>query len=942
MKNNIRWLLTEARLSNIDPNKINFIDGKLICYHLTSKQKWVDNSEIVRLMDSPFSPADKEILSTDNRAQRILKKISNDKKNVRPKEWEIEEFVITDMMEDPYTDTSGFTAGGGDYHGKGLYTCYKFNPKIASSYGNICLVFEIDISNFLITFEDLAKQVHGENWRIKDQLLKLYQLEERSPESIEKYRQLLSEIPDSDLEMGTSVQDLSSRTAHISLRLLREFTKENITCFYDGIVLFGSGDGPVCVSFLPKYDAKLIGLGRVNKVNPEIVDWYDSLDDFLGGRAKLKQDFEALNDIALEITDPDEKEEMKSKDRLTFDMEYIEISKFFRSYYNAADKKASAVNELFDLYSKTKSSGDQKKIEFFLKTFKMSKYSTDVEVIKHPSFSEISDEVIKFYNSKAWDMSIYYYSGILNVCSQYNIKVSEFFLENAINECLNEKIFRAKQGYAVVHFNKFLDSYLEKNGGSAYIRSILQDKLYEVEPAVAVTSNSAERIVDAYNNGDQRNKNKILDLISQDLDKVGGQRNWGSISSDKFNTANEILEKIVESISKSPGNDHEIAFIKYIRDDLPYVDYFSNIIDEFLAGAFVNNIAEIKSMTPKNLFVNTLNYIKRKLGESHPKVLQAKEFIAQDAANAGRDIEDFIEKLNLGKVTNSQLKLMFSRLQEDLPYISYVSEKTKDWFKTFVNAVINNITIKNFKVLGKSETYFLLAIIIGQDIILSRDEQISFTNKFGKSDYGSKNLIANYRHIDPDVFINLIGPDLKAGGMGPGLTFKGFEHTANVYRLLYNNKKVVDLFCDVARPGLMKMIVENLNDELIGHPNPQHTWGRSGFLIGSSVSYHYDTLPYIHDNREKIKISEAVNMDDIAWFEYFISKAKKAPKRGVAGAIATLEKNLNDKKSKMQATPPSQTNDDLDPQLDLSHRKIVGNTLKEVYNIVNKIKGCNK
>ena len=34
--------------------------------------------------------------------------------------------------------------------------------------------------NFLITFEDLARQVHGDNWRIKDQLLKFYQLEERT------------------------------------------------------------------------------------------------------------------------------------------------------------------------------------------------------------------------------------------------------------------------------------------------------------------------------------------------------------------------------------------------------------------------------------------------------------------------------------------------------------------------------------------------------------------------------------------------------------------------------------------------------------------------------------------------------------------------------------------------------------------------------------------
>ena len=40
MKNSIRWLLTESKISNLDTNKVNFIDGKLICYHLTSHQKW--------------------------------------------------------------------------------------------------------------------------------------------------------------------------------------------------------------------------------------------------------------------------------------------------------------------------------------------------------------------------------------------------------------------------------------------------------------------------------------------------------------------------------------------------------------------------------------------------------------------------------------------------------------------------------------------------------------------------------------------------------------------------------------------------------------------------------------------------------------------------------------------------------------------------------------
>ena len=244
---------------------------------------------------------------------------------------------------------------------------------------------------------------------------------------------------------------------------------------------------------------------------------------------------------------------------------------------------------------------------------------------------------------------------------------------------------------------------------------------------------------------------------------------------------------------------------------------------------------------------------------------------------------------------------------------------------------MKNIIIKNFRVLGKQETTFLLAILMGKDIVLSKEDQFKFTRKFGKSDFNNKNMIANYKHLDPDVFIELLGPDLAKGGMGAGLSFQGFEHCANVYRLLYKHKKIVDLFCKVGKPGLMKMITLNLSDELAGKSKPRHSWAQSGMLGSFSFGYSIDSLSYIDIPVEQIKISDAVNMDDISWFEYFIDESKKTPKRGLKGAIDELEMNLNNKKLKMQPPTSIQSNDGLDPKLDLSHRKRFGNSLKEVY-----------
>ena len=38
-------------------------------------------------------------------------------------------------------------SGGGKMYGKGLYTCYEFNPKIARTYGDVILRFEVDLTN---------------------------------------------------------------------------------------------------------------------------------------------------------------------------------------------------------------------------------------------------------------------------------------------------------------------------------------------------------------------------------------------------------------------------------------------------------------------------------------------------------------------------------------------------------------------------------------------------------------------------------------------------------------------------------------------------------------------------------------------------------------------------------------------------------------------------
>ena len=120
---------------------------------------------------------------------------------------------------------------------------------------------------------------------------------------------MLDEIEVDNFKLNKSLDEETFKTAKLSKLIMKKFERENIINLYDGIILYGGNDGPVCASFLPEYDAKLIGLGRLDEKNPKFVDWYDNLNDFVGGISRNKLNFETMNRIAEENYSLEEKKE---------------------------------------------------------------------------------------------------------------------------------------------------------------------------------------------------------------------------------------------------------------------------------------------------------------------------------------------------------------------------------------------------------------------------------------------------------------------------------------------------------------------------------------------------------------------------------------------------------------------------------------------------------
>ena len=78
MNRSIRWLLAESKVSQLNPNVVNFdaSTNKLICYHLTSHQKWAQyNPRIDDQLKTPerIGKENGEINSNECRADKTTR-----------------------------------------------------------------------------------------------------------------------------------------------------------------------------------------------------------------------------------------------------------------------------------------------------------------------------------------------------------------------------------------------------------------------------------------------------------------------------------------------------------------------------------------------------------------------------------------------------------------------------------------------------------------------------------------------------------------------------------------------------------------------------------------------------------------------------------------------------------------------------------------------------
>ena len=126
---------------------------------------------------------------------------------------------------------------GGNMYGPGVYCTYLcsdtiYNVKTKPEYGDCIIKMKLvgGFNNFLIFEEKIAKKVYGNKWRIKDQLVNVCNLDERTAIRLEKEFSLHSDL-------------YNHRTAPAAYALWTKFRKSLFKMNVRGLIYIGGRDG---------------------------------------------------------------------------------------------------------------------------------------------------------------------------------------------------------------------------------------------------------------------------------------------------------------------------------------------------------------------------------------------------------------------------------------------------------------------------------------------------------------------------------------------------------------------------------------------------------------------------------------------------------------------------------------------------------------------------
>ena len=326
--------LLKEHYKDLLKEEIDYSSKVATVYHLTGTKTAIYDKNWDRLKKKTRKEYEQEVDDKyanrkTSRAKSILHNVEKSavsKEADRYKTTKGQAYYIAKQVSSSLFDSgSYFQSGDGAMYGKGLYTCYNFNPEIARTYGPVILRFDVDISNFLIFNAGIAKGIYGEeNFKLQDQFLQIlkrkgFDLEglynrttelEVSEYSMNNLNSFIDHLTDqsekdsflsSNLETDYRTADIAYSTIYSFSRLFGLGKKLKLRDIIDGVIFSGNNDGPVCVIYHPESmkTYKLTGAGYFEENGQPVIE--SDIEALVGKKSyDLKDSFASSYEIDAE------------------------------------------------------------------------------------------------------------------------------------------------------------------------------------------------------------------------------------------------------------------------------------------------------------------------------------------------------------------------------------------------------------------------------------------------------------------------------------------------------------------------------------------------------------------------------------------------------------------------------------------------------------------
>jgi hypothetical protein len=277
-------------------------------------------------------------------------------------------------------------------------------------------------------------------------------------------------------------------------------------------------------------------------------------------------------------------------------------------------------------------------------------------------------------------------------------------------------------------------------------------------------------------------------------------------------------------------------------------------------------------------------------------------FLSQIKQKTEKYFNNKLKKLEQNKATNSTLNFNDIHVPHS-EHHRYYTLQPSEWRRNIIRLYFQNID-QNPK-LQKLNSNSLSVILW----TLELDDTVLSPADYEKLIVASGNLLSYvlqipnmdlrvYSKFAKNALINNVGKNFQAS----------LPYSKNFFKFIYQDRSLLDTFIEYSNNQtfnhVMNYIVENFK-------------GNSGARINSAWC-HWTKEP-----REPI--SNLIDFNDIQWLNYLVASIRTKTNEGKSKKAGAVFKELE---SLVAAKDVSQ---DVDPQLDLSHRRIFGSTLREVY-----------